>query len=117
MGMWSAAKASPGFRRTTAANSTFAFCRYGSAHEGADHSEELCVVDSQLHPHPPRGLPCRHPPSRRLSEILNSDSELYGGGNIGNAGLVQSDTKPMHGREQSVLLTLPPLSCVVLHAE
>jgi 1,4-alpha-glucan branching enzyme len=47
-------------------------------------------------------------------EILNSDAAIYGGSNMGNAGGVASEPLPMHGRPQSVLLTLPPLSAVVL---
>jgi 1,4-alpha-glucan branching enzyme len=49
-------------------------------------------------------------------EILNSDASLYGGGNIGNAGGVQSEPTPMHGRQHSVKITLPPLGMLVLKA-
>lgn len=47
-------------------------------------------------------------------EILNSDSELYGGSNLGNGGGVQSEAVSWMGREHSVQLTLPPLGAVVL---
>jgi len=43
-------------------------------------------------------------------EILNTDAAIYGGGNEGNLGAVHSDRMPMHGREHSVAITLPPLS-------
>ena len=43
-------------------------------------------------------------------EILNTDAALYGGGNEGNLGAVHSEPIPMHGRGQSVSVTLPPLS-------
>ncbi|HWR89883.1 MAG TPA: 1,4-alpha-glucan branching protein GlgB [Dissulfurispiraceae bacterium] len=46
-------------------------------------------------------------------ELLNSDSSYYGGSNLGNAGLVVADRVPMHGREFSISLTLPPLSCMI----
>jgi 1,4-alpha-glucan branching enzyme len=46
-------------------------------------------------------------------EILNSDSEIYGGSNMGNFGGVHTDTVMSHGRNNSINLTLPPLSCVV----
>jgi len=46
-------------------------------------------------------------------ELLNSDAEIYGGGNIGNAGGVHSEPEPCHGCEQSVLLTLPPMGIVM----
>jgi 1,4-alpha-glucan branching enzyme len=48
------------------------------------------------------------------TEILNSDSELFGGSNLGNGGLVSSQDIPMHGRPYSVSLTLPPLAVLIL---
>ena len=49
-------------------------------------------------------------------EILNSDSELYGGSNLGNGGGAHSEAVSWMGREHSVKLTLPPLGAVVLQA-
>jgi 1,4-alpha-glucan branching enzyme len=45
-------------------------------------------------------------------EILNTDSELFGGSNLGNGGLVSTRPIPMHGREFSIAVTLPPLAVV-----
>ena len=45
-------------------------------------------------------------------EILNSDSELFGGSNMGNGGLVSTEPIPSHGRPFSVSVTLPPLAVV-----
>ena len=42
-------------------------------------------------------------------ELLNSDSEIYGGSGIGNAGGVQAEMAPAQGRIFSFSLTLPPL--------
>jgi len=50
-------------------------------------------------------------------EILNSDSALCGGSNMGNLGGVHSGRWPCHGREHSIEITLPPLSCVVFKPE
>jgi 1,4-alpha-glucan branching enzyme len=47
-------------------------------------------------------------------ELLNSDAEVYGGSNLGNGGAVWSEPVPEHGRPDSVRLTLPPLSILVL---
>ena len=47
-------------------------------------------------------------------EVLNSDSETYGGSNIGNCGGKQSDDIWWHGRPWSMRLNLPPLGAVVL---
>jgi 1,4-alpha-glucan branching enzyme len=46
-------------------------------------------------------------------EILNSDSEQYGGGNWGNMGGLYAERRKTHGREWSLDLTLPPLSFTV----
>jgi len=46
-------------------------------------------------------------------EVLNSDSEVYGGSNVGNAGGVEAEENPSHGRSHSILITLPPLAVVV----
>ena len=47
-------------------------------------------------------------------EIFNSDSEYYAGGNVGNYPGLQAEKLESHGREYSVLLTVPPLAAVVL---
>jgi len=44
---------------------------------------------------------------------LNSDAEAYGGSGVGPEA-VQSDSIGAHGREQSVVLTLPPLGALVM---
>ncbi len=50
-------------------------------------------------------------------EVMNTDSELYGGGNIGNVGGVDSDAVECMHKPHSIQLTLPPLSCVILRRE
>ena len=47
-------------------------------------------------------------------EILNTDSEIYGGSNLGNGGGVQANAEGSHGQPFSLELTLPPLATVVL---
>ncbi|MCP5364977.1 MAG: 1,4-alpha-glucan branching protein GlgB [Hyphomicrobiales bacterium] len=46
-------------------------------------------------------------------ERLNSDSELYGGSNVGNAGAVHAEHFPCHGRDFSLIVNLPPLATLV----
>jgi 1,4-alpha-glucan branching enzyme len=48
------------------------------------------------------------------AELLNSDSEVYGGTNVGNGGGVASEPIEAHGFAQSIRLTLPPLACLLL---
>lgn len=47
-------------------------------------------------------------------EVLNTDSDYYGGSNVGNQGESVSQNVPHHGREHSLSLTLPPLATIVL---
>jgi 1,4-alpha-glucan branching enzyme len=48
------------------------------------------------------------------SELINSDSTLFGGTNVGNGGGVWSEPAPAHGFDHSISLTLPPLGCLLL---
>ena len=47
-------------------------------------------------------------------ELLNSDSECYGGSNMGNGGGVHTEAIPAHGFDQSISLTVPPLGFLLL---
>ena len=46
-------------------------------------------------------------------EVLNTDSEEYGGSNTGNLGGCLAQSRSWHGREYSLELILPPLGAVV----
>ena len=48
------------------------------------------------------------------TELINSDAWPYAGSNVGNSGGVGSENVPAHGHQQSLLLTLPPLSALML---
>ncbi len=54
------------------------------------------------------------PDAGTYRELLNSDGEVYGGCNVGNGGIVVTEPVPSHGHEQSLRLTLPGLSCLIL---
>ena len=45
-------------------------------------------------------------------EVLNSDATQYGGSGWGNLGGLETVPIPLHGRAQSITLTLPPLSAL-----
>ena len=47
-------------------------------------------------------------------EIFNSDSAWYGGSNAGNSGWIASTSRPCHGRDHAITITLPPLAAIVL---
>jgi 1,4-alpha-glucan branching enzyme len=45
-------------------------------------------------------------------EILNTDADMFGGSNMGNAGGLVASAKSAHGRPASLSITLPPLAVV-----
>ncbi|MGA2410007.1 MAG: 1,4-alpha-glucan branching protein GlgB [Candidatus Binataceae bacterium] len=47
-------------------------------------------------------------------EVLNTDSALFGGSNVGNRGAVAANRQPYHGFGYSLSLTLPPLAVIWL---
>ncbi len=46
----------------------------------------------------------------RWREVLNTDSMLYGGSGVGNAGVVEAVAEPWRGWPASALVVLPPLA-------
>ena len=54
------------------------------------------------------------PAGGAYTELINSDSELYGGSNIGNGGIVATEAIPSHGHPESLRLCLPPLGFLLL---
>jgi 1,4-alpha-glucan branching enzyme len=58
------------------------------------------------------GVPC----AGAWEEMLNTDAGTYGGSNVGNAGVVQAVSGPLHDQPHAVSLTLPPLATIVLRA-
>jgi 1,4-alpha-glucan branching enzyme len=54
------------------------------------------------------------PKTGYYNEILNSDADIYGGGNIGNLGGKYSEPIATHGHPQSISLRIPPLGMVIL---
>ncbi len=46
-------------------------------------------------------------------EILNSDSHIYGGTGHGNFGGIEAEKIQHHGRPFSLMVTLPPLCCII----
>jgi 1,4-alpha-glucan branching enzyme len=53
----------------------------------------------------------------RWREVLNSDAAVYGGSDVGNAGLVVAEDVPWHGQGHSAPLVLPPLGVIWLSPE
>jgi 1,4-alpha-glucan branching enzyme len=102
---------SAGFRWVVlddAHNSVFAFLRFG---DGTD-APVLAVIN--MTPVPRTGYRLGVPSGGRWREILNTDSSLYGGSDMGNGGAVSADQEPSHGEPFSLSLTVPPLAAIFL---
>ena len=54
------------------------------------------------------------PQSGCYHELINTDSDYYGGSNCGNAGELHTQNTPWMGFEQSLVLVVPPLAAVFL---
>jgi 1,4-alpha-glucan branching enzyme len=54
------------------------------------------------------------PNAEHYEEVLNSDSRLWGGSNMGNLGRVAVEAQACHRRSHSIVLTLPPLTAILL---
>lgn len=72
----------------------------------------VCILN--LTPIPRHGYRIGVPDSKGYRERMNTDSSYYGGSNVGNLDVVKTKKEPLHGFAQSICLTLPPLSCLIL---
>ena len=88
--------------------STVCFLRRGR------NPDDFVVLACNFTPVPRRDYHVGVPEAGYYRELLNSDSELYGGSNLGNDGGVPAVPEPWHGRPYSLRLTLPPLAIVIL---
>ena len=89
------------------ANSVFVFLR-----EAEGQAPLLCAMNCT--PVPRYGYRVGVPLDGRWREVLNTDAETYGGGNVGAGGWVEAARRAMHGQPASLELVLPPLAMVVL---
>ena len=72
----------------------------------------VCVLS--LTPVPRHNYRIGVPNATGYRERVNTDSAYYGGSNLGNLDFVKTEKVPLHGFSQSISLTLPPLSCLIL---
>ena len=89
------------------ANSVFVFLR-------ASPGAPTLLVGVNMTPEPRFGYRVGVPSAGRWREVLNTDAQDYGGGNVGSGGAVEARPDPLHGQPCSLELTLPPLGVVVL---
>jgi 1,4-alpha-glucan branching enzyme len=75
----------------------------------------VCVLN--LSPVPRYEYRVGMPLCGRWRELVNTDSDYYGGSGVGNLGGVDAEELPWHDQPYSAPLTLPPLSAVWLVPE
>jgi 1,4-alpha-glucan branching enzyme len=91
-------------------NSVLSFAR---SVPGADRH---IVAILNLTPVPREGYRIGLPKGGFWTELINSDAEAYGGGNLGNLGGVQAADIPAHRLPFSATFLLPPLSVVAFRS-
>jgi 1,4-alpha-glucan branching enzyme len=89
-------------------NSVYAYVRY------AKNRNDFVVVAMNFTPVPRDNYRIGVPKAGYYNEILNSDADIYGGGNVGNMGGKYSEPIKTHGHPQSISLRIPPLGMVIL---
>jgi 1,4-alpha-glucan branching enzyme len=89
-----------------AESSVISFARF------AKNREDMIVFACNFTPVPRSGYRLGVPKLGLYREILNTDSEMFGGSNLGNRGAVQADQIGHHGRPASLVITMPPLAVV-----
>ena len=88
-------------------NSIIAFIRR------AEDPADFLIFCCNFTPVPRQAYEFGVPEEGFYEEVLNTDSALFGGSNMGNGGLVSSRPIPRHNRPNSISVTLPPLAVVV----
>jgi 1,4-alpha-glucan branching enzyme len=93
-----------------AAESVVSYLRRGRA------VHELAVIICNFTPVPRHDYRIGVPLPGRYIERINTDSGLYGGSGVGNAGEARAEPYPMHGHAYSLCLQLPPLGALIFTA-
>jgi len=93
-------------RADDSVNSVIAFLR-------REEAGEVIVVVCNFTPVVRSGYRIGVPAGGFYRELLNTDSDRYGGGNVGNLGGLTADPWPMDGQEHSLEVTVPPLATVL----
>ncbi|MEP6260526.1 MAG: 1,4-alpha-glucan branching protein GlgB [Gillisia sp.] len=89
-------------------NSVISFLRKGN------HHDDTLLVIGNLTPVPRENYRIGVPEAGNWKEIFNSDDLEYGGSGVKNANPIHSEKVPMHDKNFSVVLTLPPMAFIYL---
>ena len=75
------------------------------------------VVILNMTPRPHNEYRIGAPVPGRYRERLNTNEQRFGGSDYPSRKIIDTENIPMHGRQQSIVLTLPPLCALVLLPE
>ena len=75
------------------------------------------VVALNFTPVPRQGYRIGVPQGGKYREILNSDSQHYGGSNLGNGAGMDAEDSSWMGYPHSLVITVPPLAGVIIQRE
>jgi 1,4-alpha-glucan branching enzyme len=78
------------------------------------YEEQTLIVVLNLTPVPRDRYRIGAPRAGAYRQVLCTDDPAYGGSGYPTTAAVHSEPVPMHRREQSLLLSLPPLSALLL---
>jgi 1,4-alpha-glucan branching enzyme len=87
-----------------AENSALSFIRKGTS------TADIVLTVCNFTPVPRHSYRVGVPRGGYWQEVMNSDAREYGGSGQGNVGGVEAMPVPLHGHNQSLTITLPPLS-------
>jgi 1,4-alpha-glucan branching enzyme len=94
------------------AQSVFAFLRSGPK---GDRKPVLAVCN--FTPTPRVGYRIGVPIAGKWRERINTDAGIYGGSNLGNDGIIETQAVASHGYEASLQIMVPPLATLLLQPE
>ena len=92
---------------SNAEQSIYSFVRY------TGDREKLVLVVCNFTPQTHHQFRLGVPVSGFYKEVFNSDAEIYGGSNQGNLGGVKSSKVTCNERNDSIEITIPPLSTIM----
>ena len=81
--------------------------------KGKEPKNDLVVI-LNMTPTPHQNFRVGVPHEGSWKEIFNTDDKIYWGSGMNNPKAIKTDKNSWHGRKHSVLVTLPPLSVIVL---
>jgi 1,4-alpha-glucan branching enzyme len=101
---------SSGFEWIDGGNAEDSILIYGR--KGHDAKDDLVII-LNMTPNPHHGSRVGVPAAGNWKEIFNSDDKEYWGSGMVTTKSVKSEKEYWHGKENSILVDLPPLSAVV----